>query len=165
MVPKNDHAREVLPSRNDIFWPTLDWAMTRKGGYTGYDLKDYLAAHFNLTAEQLAQTRTDGTNRFGNLVDWVTSEFTTKEIHTGWNGEKHKSADNLYFLTSYGYVVGERRVKPRANQHGPRNAKPDSRQLNERQEHLAPGLERRDGNEPSDLEKILATMAAKRSKS
>jgi Mrr N-terminal domain len=108
--------REPLPNREELFWPTLDWAMTRKSGYTGYDLKDYLAAHFNLTKEQLAQTRSDGTNRFGNLVDWATSEFTTKEIHTGWNGEKHKSVDNLYFLTPYGYVVGERRVKPRANQ-------------------------------------------------
>jgi hypothetical protein len=56
-------------------------------------------------------------------------------------------------------------VKPKANQHGRRNAKPDSRQLNERQEQLAPWLERKDGNEPSDLEKILATMAAKVSKS
>jgi hypothetical protein len=153
--------REPLPSRDDLFWPTLDWAMTRKGGYTGYDLKDYLAAHFNLTDGQLAQTRSDGTNRFGNLVDWVTSEFTTKEIHTGWDGARHKSADYLYFLTPYGYVVGERRVKPRANQHGPRNAKPDGRQLNERQEGLAPWL-KRNGDEPSDLEKILASMEVTR---
>jgi hypothetical protein len=163
MVTKHDHMSEPLPNRDQLFWVALGRAMTRKGGYTGYDLKDHLAGHFKLTNEQLAQSRTDGTNRFGNLVDWVTAEFTTKEIHTGWNGEKHKSPDDLYFLTPYGYIVGERRVKPKGNQHGPRNARPDIRQLSEEQERIAPWL-KQDGNEPSDLDKILSVLAAKQHK-
>jgi hypothetical protein len=90
-MTKGDHTAAPLPNRNELFWAALEWAMAWKGGYLGYDLKNYLAARFKLTQEQLAQTRTDGTNRFGNLVDWVTAEFTTTGIHTGWNGEDHRS--------------------------------------------------------------------------
>ena len=141
MAGSADHTRDSLPSRDELFWPALEWAMKRKGGYTGFDLKPYLANHFKLTADQLSQTRTDDTNRFDNLVDWVTAEFTSRGIHTGWNGEEHRSPDQLYFLTKYGYSVGERRVeKPRGNRHGAKNAMPDIRQLTAEQERLAPWL-------------------------
>src|SRR4051794_34032708 len=104
-------------------------------------LKKHLAQYLKLTKEQLAQTRTDGTNRFGNLVDWVTAEFTAMGMHTGWNGQEHKSPEHLYFLTTYGYAVGERKVqRPKANRHGPRNAKPDIRQLTADQRRIAPWL-------------------------
>jgi hypothetical protein len=132
---------ETLPSRDQMFWPSVEWAMTHCGGYTGYHLKEYLAGYFQLTEEQFALTRSDGTNRFDNLVDWITSEFTTAGIHTGWDGADHNRSTDLYFLTKYGYAVGERKaVRPTVHRRGPRNAKPDVRQLTERQLQLATWL-------------------------
>jgi hypothetical protein len=140
-MSEDNSNREPLPNREELFWPALQRAMNQKGGYLGSDLKKFLAGHFKLTNEQLAQTRADGTNRFGNLVDWVTAEFTAMGVHTGWNGQEHKSPDHLYFLTKYGYAVGERKVqRPKANRHGPRSAKPDIRQLTEEQRQIAPWL-------------------------
>jgi hypothetical protein len=131
---KHYHTREPLPKRDELFWPALQWAMTRKGGYLGRDLKSYLTGFLELTQVQFAKTCKSGMNRFGNVVDWVTAEFTATGIHTGWNGEAHKSSDCLYFLTSFGYAVGERSVKkPRGGRHGPRDAKPDARQLSREQ--------------------------------
>ena len=163
-MSEDNSNREPLPNREELFWATLGRVMTQKGGYTGYDLKNYLAGHFRLTKEQVAQTRADGTNRFGNLVDWVTADFTTMGVHTGWNGQEHKSPDHLYFLTTYGYAVAERNVqKPKANRHGPRNAKPDIRQLTEEQRRIAPWLNQ-NGRERSDLDKVLGILAEKRTK-
>lgn len=164
MATKGNHSREPLPNRDQIFPATLDWAMGRKGGYTGYDVKAHLIGHLRLTEEQMAETNEGGANRFGNLVDWVTAEFTMTGIHTGWDGERHKSSGHLYFLTAYGYAVGEGRVeKPKGNRHGPRNAKPDIRQLTEEQQRIAPWL-KKNGSEPSDLDKVIGVLAARQTK-
>ncbi len=140
-MSEDNSNREPLPNREELFWPALQRAMNQKGGYLGSDLKKFLAGHFKLTKGQLAQTRADGTNRFGNLVDWVTAEFTAMGVHSGWNGQEHTSPDHLYFLTKYGHAVGERKVqRPKANRHDPRSTNPDIRQLTEEQRQIAPWL-------------------------
>jgi hypothetical protein len=164
-MSEDNSNREPLPNREELFRPALEWAMNQTGGYLGFDLKKHLAQHLTLTQEQLTQTRADGTNRFGNRVDWVTAEFTAMGMHTGWNGQEHKSPDHLYFLTKYGYAVGERNVeRPKANRHGSRSAKPDIRQLTEEQRRIAPWLNQ-NGHERSDLDnKVLGMLAEKRTK-
>jgi hypothetical protein len=155
---------ETLPNRDELFWASVKWTMVRRGGYTGYDLKEYLTGHFQLTEEQLALTRSDGTNRFNNLVDWVTAEFTSAYMHAGWDGGEHRTPDHLYFLTKYGYSVGEgKAAKPTAHRHGARNAKPDIRQLTEEQIRLAPWLKDEMAC-ANKIDAILTIHAARRAK-
>jgi hypothetical protein len=130
-------ARDPLPGPVEMRRPALEWAMNHRGGYTGYDLKEYLAGLYKLTEEQLARTKEDGSPLFANYVDWVTAEFTDKHIHTGWDGRPHRNADERYFLTPYGYAVGEGRTGwPTNRRKGAANAKPDPRQLTEAQLEL-----------------------------
>jgi hypothetical protein len=127
-----------LPKIEEIRRSALEWAMSRRGGYTGDDLREHLSGYFNLTEEQLARARADGLLRFADLVDSVIAEFTEGRIHTGWNGRPHKNPTDLYFLTRYGYAVGERKAEwPTDGRKGAPNAKPDPRQLNEAQVGLA----------------------------
>jgi hypothetical protein len=37
---------ETLPSVDKMRRRALEWALNRRGGYTGDDLKEYLADHF-----------------------------------------------------------------------------------------------------------------------
>ena len=131
--------------------------------YRNEGMSEGLAGHFRLTKEQ--------SPRPGQMAPTVlatswtgTAEFTATGVHTGCNGQEHKSPDHLYFLTTYGYAVAERKVqKPKANRHGPRNAKPDIRQLTEEQRRIAPWLNQ-NGRERSDLDKVLGILAEKRTK-
>lgn len=120
-----------IPSRDDMQRPALAWVMEQPpGGYLSSELKNHLADHFELTAEQLAAGHEGGTPVFANLVDWVTAKFTRWGIHTGFQGRKHRKPTDRYYLTSYGYEVGEGKVPwPTDSDHGPRNALPDPRQL------------------------------------
>lgn len=119
-----------VPGPVEMRWPALEWAMTRRGGYLPAELKEYLAEYFELTEEQLAQVSAEGVPVFGNNVDWVTSHFTEFGIHTGINGSDHSSPNDRYYLTKYGYAVGERKVPwPTKRRHGARNALPDPKQL------------------------------------
>jgi hypothetical protein len=126
---------DPLPGPVEMRRAALEWAMNHRGGYTGQDLKEYLAALYKLSEEQLARTKEDGTLLFANYVDWVTAEFTDKRIHTGWNGRPHQSAVDLYFLTTCGYAVGQGKTPgwPTNRRKGSANAKPDPRQLTETQ--------------------------------
>jgi hypothetical protein len=120
------------PGPVEMRWPALEWAMTRRGGYLSIELKDYLAVHFKLTEEQLAEMSPEGKLVFGNYVDWVTAHFTEFGVHTGLDGKEHTSPNDRYYLTRYGYSVGERKVAwPTRRRHGTRNALPDSRQLSD----------------------------------
>jgi Mrr restriction endonuclease-like protein len=119
-----------LPGPVEMRQPALEWAMTRRGGYLSAELKEYLAEYFKLTEEQVANFSPEGRPVFGNNVDWVTSHFTEFGMHTGLDGRDHDSPDDRYYLTKYGYAVGERKVLwPTKRRHGPRNASPDPRQL------------------------------------
>jgi hypothetical protein len=63
-------------------------------------------------------------------VDWVTSHFTEFGIYTSHNGQNHASPNDRYYLTKYGYAVGESKVLwPTKRRYGVRNASPDPRQL------------------------------------
>ena len=125
---------EPLPSLDEMRHSALEWAMNRRGGYTGSDLKEYLTEHFKLTEEQLARAK-EGQPRWENRVEVVTAEFTKTHIHAGWNGYRAGSGrSDLYFLTRYGYAIGEGKAEwPTDRRRGPASAKPDPRQLNEAQ--------------------------------
>lgn len=119
-----------IPGPNEMRRPALEWAMTQRGGYLSAGLKEHLAEYFKLTEEQLAELSPEGKLVFGNYVDWVTSHFTEFGIHTGYEGRDHSRPEDRYYLTKYGYAVGEGKVLwPNKRRHGPRNAPPDPRQL------------------------------------
>jgi hypothetical protein len=99
-----------IPSVVEMRRPALEWAMSRRGGYRSAELKAYLANLFKLTKEQLAEVTPNGKLlKFANRVDWVTANFTKVGIHTGLEGRPHDGADDPYYLTEYGYAVGERK--------------------------------------------------------
>jgi hypothetical protein len=123
----------ALPGQIEMRLPALQWAMGRRG-YLSTELKAHLAELFKLTPEELALTSSEGLPVFGNNVDWVTAHFTETGIHTSIDGRPHRSPDDRYYLTRYGYAVGEGKAqwpRKRGNQlsHGPRRAPPDPRQL------------------------------------
>lgn len=110
--------------------PALEWAMNRRGGYLSSELKEYLAEYFGLAEEALAKISPNGISVFSNNVDWVTAHFTEFGIHTGRDGREHTSPSDRYYLTKYGYSVGQDNVPwPNKRRHGARNALPDPRQL------------------------------------
>jgi hypothetical protein len=128
--------------------PALEWAMRQIGGYTGTDLKVHLSDLFKLDEEQFLRHTPAGIWDFGNRVDWVTAYFTEFGVHTGWDGLEHNDPDTPYFLTTYGYALGEGKVRDwpakRGNKRtgGPRKAKPDARQLTKEQRLRAPWLQK-----------------------
>jgi hypothetical protein len=77
----------------------------------------------------------------------VTADFTDKHIHTGWNGCPHKKREDLYFLTRYGFAVGEGKANwPTDRRKGPASAKPDPRQLTKVQLERATWITRNDSD-------------------
>jgi hypothetical protein len=155
-------AGDPLPGPVEMRRPALEWAMNHRGGYTGYDLKEYLAGLYKLTQEQLARTKEDGSPLFANYVDWVTAEFTDKHIHTGWDGRPHRNSDERYFLTRYGYSVAEGKAAwPTSRRKGEPNAKPDPRQLTEAQLELRRnGLPLPPETERQEREALMAQLQA-----
>jgi hypothetical protein len=118
-----------IPGPVEMRAPALQWAMTRRG-YLAAELKAHLIELYQLTDVELAATSPDGTPVLSNNVDWVTAHFTEYGIHTGLDGREHRSPEDRYYLTRYGYVVGEGKVVwPTKHRHGPRRAPPDPRQL------------------------------------
>jgi hypothetical protein len=118
-----------LPGPVEMRWPSLRWAMSQRG-YLGVELKAHLATLFELTADELALTSPEGVSVFSNNVDWVTAHFTEMGIHTSVDGRDHAGPDDPYYLTRYGYAIGEGRVRwPAVRRHGPRGTLPDPRQL------------------------------------
>jgi hypothetical protein len=116
--------RQGIPGPLTLRVPALEWAMTRRGGYLASDLKQHLAALFELTSDEL----TDDELVFSKNVDSVTAHFTETGIHTSVDGRKH--VRRRYYLTRYGYAVGEGLVQwPTKLRHGPKGARPDPRQL------------------------------------
>ena len=106
--------------------PTLQWAMGRRGGYSMADLKEHLAALFELIPDEL----TDDELVFAKNVNLVAAHFTETGIHTNVSGRKHVRRRDRYYLTRYGYAVGEGQVQwPTKLRHGPKGAHPDPRQL------------------------------------
>ena len=104
--------------------PALQWAMRQRGGYLVADLKEHLATLFELTPDEL----TDDEQVFSKNVNSVTAYFTETGIHNGVEGAKY--ARRRYYLTRYGYAVGEGQVQwPTKLRHGPKGARPDPRQL------------------------------------
>jgi hypothetical protein len=119
-----------LPGPVELRRPALEWAMGRQGGYLSAELKEHLAALFRLTPDELAEISSEGIPVFSNNVDWVTAHFTETGIHTSIDGRKHARSKDRYYLTRYGYAVGEGKVQwPSKFRHGPRPAPPDPRQL------------------------------------
>ena len=118
-----------LPGPAEMRMPSLQWAMGRRGGYRSAELKEHLAALFELTADELALTSPEGVPVFSNNVDWITAHFTETGIHTSVDGRKHTRPHDPYYLTRYGYAVGEGKAQwPTKVRHGPRRALPDPRQ-------------------------------------
>jgi hypothetical protein len=104
--------------------------MGRRGGYLSSDLKEHLAELFELTPDELAITSPEGMAVFSNNVDWVTAHFTEMGIHTSIDGRDHAGPNDRYYLTRYGYAVGEGKVQwPTKHRHGSRGEPPDRRQL------------------------------------
>jgi hypothetical protein len=104
--------------------------MGRRGGYLSTELKQHLTDMYELTPDELAVISDEGVPVFSNNVDWVTAHFTETGIHTSINGKPHRSPDDRYYLTRYGYAVGEGKAQwPEKHRHGPRGALPDPRQL------------------------------------
>ena len=127
-VPKVGTYEETkgFPRATDMYHPALVWAMAKKGGYLGEELKVHLAELYGLTLEQLSLVSPKGVPVFFNRVDWVTARFTKTGIHTSIDGKPHRTPNSRYYLTSYGYDVGEGKVEWGQ---GPRGALPDPRQL------------------------------------
>jgi hypothetical protein len=122
-------AGQVVPGPVDLRAPALQWAAARRGGYLSADLKEHLAARFELTPDELGISE-EGIPVFSNNVDWVTAHFTETGIHTSIDGRPHRRPDDRYYLTRYGYAVAEgKALWPTKQRHGPRGALPDPRQL------------------------------------
>ena len=94
--------RRGIPGQIEMRAPALQRAMTRRG-YLAAELKAYLIELYQLTDVELAETSPEGVPVFSNNVDWVTAHFTESGIHTGQDGE-HRSPEDRYYLTLYGYA-------------------------------------------------------------
>jgi hypothetical protein len=94
-----------LPWGMEMHVPAMLWAAER-GSYTTAELKDFLAAHYQLTAEQLAYIfKGNSQPAFENHVDFLTAAWSNRKRK--WHRlEERKS--KRYHLTEAGFAEARR---------------------------------------------------------